>query len=43
LVAEQHDRDWLGIELNPDFAKLAEGRIAAARCVPTPDRQRPAA
>ena len=43
LVAEQHHRDWLGIELNPNFAKLAEERIAAARCGPTPDRQRHAA
>jgi DNA modification methylase len=31
LVAEQHKRDWLGIELNPDFVALAEERIAAAR------------
>jgi DNA modification methylase len=31
LVAEQHTRDWLGIELNPDFVALAEERIAAAR------------
>ena len=31
LVAEQHNRDWLGIELNPDFVALAEERIASAR------------
>lgn len=31
VVAEQHRRDWLGIELNPAFARLAEQRIAAAR------------
>jgi DNA modification methylase len=31
LVAEQHKRDWLGIELNPDFATLATRRIDAAR------------
>ena len=31
LVAEQHGRDWLGIELNPAFARLAENRIASAR------------
>ena len=30
LVALEHDRDWLGIELNPDFAALAERRIADA-------------
>jgi len=31
LVAEQHRRDWLGIELNPAFARLANDRIANAR------------
>lgn len=31
LVAEQHGRDWLGIELNPEFAQLATQRITAAR------------
>lgn len=31
LVAEQHGRDWVGIELNPDFARLANERIANAR------------
>jgi DNA modification methylase len=31
LVAEQHGRSWLGVELNPEFARLAEARIAAAR------------
>jgi site-specific DNA-methyltransferase (adenine-specific) len=31
LVAEQHGRDWLGIELSPHFAQLANERIAAAR------------
>ncbi len=31
LVAEQHGRDWLGIELNPAFARLASERIASAR------------
>jgi DNA modification methylase len=31
LVAEQHERDWLGIELNPRFATLASRRIKAAR------------
>jgi site-specific DNA-methyltransferase (adenine-specific) len=28
LAAEQYSRDWLGIELNPDFAELAEQRLA---------------
>ena len=31
LVAEAHRRDWLGIELNPRFAKLAMDRITEAR------------
>jgi DNA modification methylase len=31
VAAEQFNRDWLGIELNPDFAALARRRIAQAR------------
>lgn len=31
IAAESLARDWLGIELSPDFARLAEARIAAAR------------
>lgn len=31
VAAEKLGRDWLGIELNPDFAKQAVKRIAAAR------------
>jgi len=31
IAAEKHGRRWLGIELNPSFARLAEARIAAAR------------
>lgn len=31
VVAEQLDRDWLGIELNPEYIALAEQRIDAAR------------
>jgi site-specific DNA-methyltransferase (adenine-specific) len=31
LVAERLGRNWLGIELNPKFARLAEERIATAR------------
>jgi DNA modification methylase len=27
LVAQQHARDWLGIELNPDYVSLAAGRL----------------
>jgi DNA modification methylase len=40
VAAEQLSRDWLGIELNPDFAALTERRIAETRA-PTgePDRR----
>jgi site-specific DNA-methyltransferase (adenine-specific) len=31
VVAERLNRDWLGIELNPDYAKLAEKRIGLRR------------
>lgn len=35
VVAEQHERSWIGIELNPEFARLAQERIARAREGPT--------
>jgi site-specific DNA-methyltransferase (adenine-specific) len=31
LVAEEHGRDWVGIELNPGYVGLAEERLAVAR------------
>ena len=31
VVAERLNRDWLGIELNPEFAQLAKQRIDTAR------------
>jgi site-specific DNA-methyltransferase (adenine-specific) len=31
IAAELHGRNWLGVELNPDFARLARERMAAAR------------
>lgn len=31
LAAEQHGRDWLGIELNPSYAALARQRLARWR------------
>lgn len=31
LVAERLNRDWLGVELNPTFTKLAEDRLRSAR------------
>jgi site-specific DNA-methyltransferase (adenine-specific) len=35
LAAEQHGRDWLGIELNADYVALAEDRLAAWRQLKT--------
>jgi hypothetical protein len=37
LVAEQHGRDWIGIELNPAYVKLAKQRLADARAARTTD------
>jgi site-specific DNA-methyltransferase (adenine-specific) len=34
VVAERLNRDWLGIELNSTFSKLAEDRLRSARRVP---------
>jgi DNA modification methylase len=31
LVAEELGRDWLGIELNPDYVRLAWERIQGAQ------------
>jgi len=31
LVAEEHGRDWIGIEINSDYAELARHRISQAR------------
>lgn len=31
LVAEKHGRDWIGIELNPSYAELAEQRLRTQR------------
>ncbi|MCU1685426.1 MAG: yhdJ [Amycolatopsis sp.] len=28
VAAEEHERDWIGIELNPEYAALAEKRLA---------------
>ena len=35
VAAEPLGRDWLGIELNPEFAALAQQRIRGARPIPT--------
>jgi DNA modification methylase len=34
VVAQQHGRDWLGIELNPAFAAIATERIKTVRAGP---------
>lgn len=34
VAAEQFGRDWLGVELNPDFAELAQRRIQDTRAGP---------
>jgi DNA modification methylase len=31
LAAEKHGRDWIGIELNPEYAEMAEQRLRAER------------
>jgi site-specific DNA-methyltransferase (adenine-specific) len=31
IAAERHGRNWIGVDVNPDFARLAEERIRAAR------------
>jgi DNA modification methylase len=31
LVAEEHGRDWIGIEINPEYADLGRHRISQAR------------
>lgn len=36
LVAERHGRDWVGVELNPAYVRLAEQRLAAARAADGP-------
>jgi site-specific DNA-methyltransferase (adenine-specific) len=37
LVAERHRRDWVGIEINSRYAKIADQRIADARKRQSPD------
>jgi site-specific DNA-methyltransferase (adenine-specific) len=40
VVAERLGRDWLGIELRPEFARVAEERVRVARAARAgPDRQ----
>jgi site-specific DNA-methyltransferase (adenine-specific) len=31
LAAEKHGRDWVGIELNPDYVAMAQARLSQAR------------
>lgn len=39
VVAEAQSRDWIGVELNPDFAHLATERIATARAEQHADQE----
>ncbi len=43
VAAENLGRDWLGVELNPDFAAIARERIAASRAAHAPDEPEVAA
>ncbi len=43
LVAKTHQRDWLGVELNPHFAAMAERRIETECRQQTASRERPGA
>jgi DNA modification methylase len=43
IAAERQGRRWLGIELNPEFARLAEERIAQARAAARQDASKAAA
>jgi hypothetical protein len=38
VVAQRHRRDWIGIELNPDYVTLAEQRLAASNSLSPPVR-----
>jgi site-specific DNA-methyltransferase (adenine-specific) len=40
LAAKQHGRDWVGIELNPAYAALAERRIAIQRAARQPAKEK---
>lgn len=42
IVAEELGRAWLGVELNPTFARLAEERITAARAASSTEQRRAA-
>ena len=41
VVAERHQRDWLGIELNPAFVEMTTTRVAEARKKTTNERRSP--
>jgi DNA modification methylase len=33
LAAENHGRDWVGIELNPAYARMADERLRRSRTI----------
>jgi len=35
-VAKQHRRNWIGIELNPEYAEMARKRIRGVSSAPVP-------
>ncbi len=39
LAAERHGRDWVGIELNGEYAEMAEERLINARMKRKPDAE----
>jgi DNA modification methylase len=41
IAAEKHGRQWIGIELNADFAELAHERIASERAKRTLTTEEP--
>jgi site-specific DNA-methyltransferase (adenine-specific) len=39
IAAETYERDWIGIELNPDYARMAEKRLAEWRARAGPEQE----
>jgi DNA modification methylase len=35
LVAQELGRDWLGVEINPDYARMAEQRLGLVPRTPS--------
>ena len=39
LVAQQHGRDWIGVEINPAYAEIARARLAGEKIERVTDKQ----